>query len=93
MEAKASKYTKTELILIKERLTILYNEILNMESDLDYKMIYPKILKERDVIYEFTYIHTSEYYWNMDIQVCKDFGLGQVFIAIYKLKEEILNMD
>lgn len=93
MEAKTSKYTKAELVQIKERLTILYNEILNMEIDLDYKMIYPKILNEKDVIYEFTYIHTSDYYWNMDIEVCKDFGLGQVLFAIYKIEEEILNMD
>ncbi|WP_160067567.1 hypothetical protein [Sphingobacterium bovisgrunnientis] len=93
MEAKTSKYTKSELVQIKERLTILYNDILNMDNDLDYKMIFPRILNESDAICEFTYFHYPDVHWNMDIEACNDFGLGELFIALNNIEEAILNVD
>ena len=91
METKMSKYTRSELVQIQERLTILYDAIFNMESDLDYKRIFPRILNERGVIGEFTFYHYPDLYWNMHIKVSKYFALGELFIAINKIKKEILN--
>lgn len=93
METKTSKYTKSELVQIQDRLTILYDAIVNMESELDYKMIIPRILNERDVICEFTLFHFPTVHWDMDIKVNKHFALGELFIAINRIKKEILNMD
>ena len=91
METKTSKYTKSELVQIQERLTILYDAIFNMESDLDYKMIFPRILNERDVICEFTFFHNSNSHWDVGIKINKYFALGELFIAINKIKKEVLN--
>ena len=64
-----------------------------MESDLDYKQIFPRVLNESDAICDFTNFHYPNARWKMDIKVNHYFALGELFIALYRIEKEILDMD